>query len=195
MANDFPFSNTVPATNNAPATDQPNMLINNRSNALIWDVDHVGYGTADGTGGSHLQATFFANQAAPTLGTALSIVYPGSRPTGYTNATGGTDTNTYTLNAKGTFPGSMIRAGGTFVATATAGAVSFTTSFNCASMAADNTTGTYTIVLDAVCTNDNIIFITSSLNILSAVWTFSNPNLTFNSVNSGELVSFIVLQV
>jgi hypothetical protein len=168
------------------------MLINNQSNKSIWEVDHVGFGVANG--GTHLQNTFYS-QSTPTLGTALSIVYPGARPAGYTNATGGTDTNTYTLNALGTFPGSIIKAGGTFVATATAGAVAFTTSFNCVSMTADNTTGTYTIVLDAVCTNDNIIFLTSSLNILSAVWTFSNPNLTFNSVNSGELVSFIVLQV
>ena len=195
MANDFPFSNTVPATANAPATDQPNMLINNQSNALIWDVDHVGYGTADGTGGSHLQATFFANQAAPTLGTALSIVYPGSRPSVYANATGGSDTNTYTLNALGTLPGSIIKAGGTFSTTTTSGAISFESQFNCISISSDGA-GAYTITLQAVTTGDNIIMISSISSGFDPNWSYSNPTLTINSVTTtGPKISFIVLQV
>ena len=47
----FTFNNAIPAAGNNPSSDQPGMLTNNISNALIWAVDHYGFGVANG--GSH----------------------------------------------------------------------------------------------------------------------------------------------
>ena len=49
----FTFNNAIPAAGNNPSSDQPDMLQNNISNALIWDVDHYGFGVANG--GTHLR--------------------------------------------------------------------------------------------------------------------------------------------
>jgi hypothetical protein len=47
----FTFNNAIPAAANNPSSDQPGMLTNNISNALIWAVDHFGFNSSNG--GSH----------------------------------------------------------------------------------------------------------------------------------------------
>lgn len=51
----FIFNNGVPAANNNPSSDQPDMLINNQSNEAIWAVDHYGFNEAPDFGGLHKQ--------------------------------------------------------------------------------------------------------------------------------------------
>jgi len=65
VANNYSFNSGIPASNNSPSVDQPDMLTNNVSAAAIWETDHVGFGE-DG-GGLHNQVTFRVNQAAPSL--------------------------------------------------------------------------------------------------------------------------------
>jgi len=188
----FSYDNTVPATNNSPTADQPNMLTNTQSGKSIWEEDHVGFGVSNG--GTHLKNTFYTQQT-PSIGSALSIVYPGARPAAYANATGGSDTNTYTLNALGTLPASIVKAGGTFSTTTTVGAISFESQFNCVSISSDGA-GVYTITLQGVTTGSNIIFLSSISAGFDPNWSYTNPTLTIASVSTiGPKISFIVLQV
>jgi hypothetical protein len=152
------YNLNIPSSGADPSTEQPDMTINTNAIADIWSVDHVGFNVSSATpGGTHLKNSFYSQQS-PTLGTALAILFPGARPGSgpnplYLNATGSNATNTYLMNAAGTFPTSMIKAGGTFTTTASSGAISFNSQFNCSSIsqqaqAAPNAslgTGLYTI--------------------------------------------------
>lgn len=52
----FSFNTGIPATNNNPSVDQPDMQINNVSTDAILAVDHISFNTANG--GQHKQITF-----------------------------------------------------------------------------------------------------------------------------------------
>lgn len=68
----FTFDDTIPAANNNPSSDQPLMLINNQSDAGIWDIDHVGFNQSNG--GTHSQITFSSNNV-PTIPTTQPIAF------------------------------------------------------------------------------------------------------------------------
>jgi len=61
MAN-FSYNTGVPAGNNDPSVDQPDMLTNTQNSALIWEEDHVGFNANNG--GKHAHVTF-PNIAVP----------------------------------------------------------------------------------------------------------------------------------
>lgn len=71
MAN-FDFFPSIPATNNDPSSDQPNMQTNNQSINDWSAVDHVGYNTVDG--GTHKQVTFSSNNT-PSLPTTFPTFF------------------------------------------------------------------------------------------------------------------------
>lgn len=52
----YSFNNAIPAANNNPSTDQPDMLINNISTAAILAVDHIGFNVTNG--GQHKSIHF-----------------------------------------------------------------------------------------------------------------------------------------
>lgn len=52
----FSYNNGVPATNNDPSVDQPDMLLNAQAISGIADVDHIGFNSANG--GMHRQSTY-----------------------------------------------------------------------------------------------------------------------------------------
>jgi hypothetical protein len=63
----FEYNNTVPATNDRPAADQPLMLQNTQSINSIINVDHYSFGQGPSTNdGIHKQATMLAG-SAPSL--------------------------------------------------------------------------------------------------------------------------------
>jgi hypothetical protein len=69
----FTFNTGVPAANNDPSVDQPDMLQNNVSNADIWDVDHIGFNASNG--GTHEKITFIST-VSPSAPTGLgSVIY------------------------------------------------------------------------------------------------------------------------
>jgi len=200
----YSFDETIPATNNNPSTDQPGMLINNVSTKGIISTDHVTFGLANG--GSHLQNTFYAQQS-PSIGSSLAILYPGARPSVYSNSTGSSATNTYLLNTIGVFPTSMIKAGGTFVTTNVAGNVSMVSQFNLnvtAGQIITNGTGLYTInLLTGATTGDNVIVLPTIKEAgvpggFSVVpgWNFTGNVLKLNcGTTAGITVTFIILQI
>lgn len=76
MAN-FTYNDGVPATNNNPTDDQPEMLLNTIAIQDLIDVDHITFNENDG--GTHRQVTFAANESAPgTPGTTVAVAYVNS---------------------------------------------------------------------------------------------------------------------
>ncbi len=61
----YAFNDTIPDGPNNPSDDQPIMLANNVSAKAIMNVDHIGYGLANG--GIHRQVNMF-NSAPPRIG-------------------------------------------------------------------------------------------------------------------------------
>lgn len=77
----FQFDTTVPATNDNPSADQPDMLVNNQSINGILGVDHVTFNLNNG--GQHTAITF--NQDASYVPSA----FPVSPPKLFTNTVDG----------------------------------------------------------------------------------------------------------
>ena len=74
----FSYNPNIPATNDDPADDQPQMQTNFASIAGLIAVDHVGFNATGG--GQHNQVTFNANNVPTT---------PTSPPVLFTNTVGG----------------------------------------------------------------------------------------------------------
>ncbi|MBS3903751.1 MAG: hypothetical protein KGZ39_00310 [Simkania sp.] len=72
----FTYTRDIPATNNNPSSDQPNMKENTNSIDDLIAVDHVSFGNA--TGGLHKQVHYVSNQAAPGVGSAVGVEFVNS---------------------------------------------------------------------------------------------------------------------
>lgn len=61
----FAYISGIPATNNNPSDDQPDMMDNNDNSALIWETDHIGFNAPNG--GLHQQNSYpaFSNGVVP----------------------------------------------------------------------------------------------------------------------------------
>lgn len=68
----FTYTSGIPATNNDPSVDQPNMAINTNSIASLIAVDHVPFNTPGG--GRHDQVTFNDNNV-PTVPTTPPVLF------------------------------------------------------------------------------------------------------------------------
>lgn len=71
----FSFNTSIPASNNNPSLDQPEMLTNNQSTDGILAVDHVTFNANDG--GTHLQVSFSSNNT-PSLPTNFPTLFTGT---------------------------------------------------------------------------------------------------------------------
>lgn len=97
----------IPAANDNPSTDQPNMLANNDNNSAIWAIDHVTFGT--NPSGTHKQVTFSSNNVPGAFPAAVNPAVL------FTNASSNlvfantSNAGQYTLGAS---PGSTVLMGG-----------------------------------------------------------------------------------
>ncbi len=110
----FNFNSSIPAANNNPSVDQPDMLTNNQSTDGILAVDHVSFNTANG--GQHKQVTFNNKNVPGAQTDPQSVLYSN-------NITLASATNTISAstvsemfyrNQNGTLPVSMVKAFGCF---------------------------------------------------------------------------------
>lgn len=98
----FTFNSSIPAANNNPSVDQPDMLANNQATEGILNIDHITFNKNNG--GQHKQVTFNSNNVPTGLPTDPTSIL-------YTNA--GTATNNadmFYANAVRTIQTSPIKA-------------------------------------------------------------------------------------
>jgi hypothetical protein len=67
----------IPAANNNPSTDQPNMQVNNDNIAQLIGIDHCNFNASPPElSGAHLHVTFPASQSDPSLTQTETQIYP-----------------------------------------------------------------------------------------------------------------------
>ena len=191
----FPFDDGIPAANNNPSNDQPNLLINNQSTNGILNEDHISF--EQDNGGTHRKMTFYQN-ATPLVpaGSTESQIYPAQ-------GVASTSSDTKFVNFSGTYLLNAIRAFGSFSTVATNGALALPTQIlNVASITSSNNGQTYTIVLttNAVggTTNNDVVVLTNLSNNGTQTWSFAANTLTLNTnagSTGGQKYSFAILQV
>lgn len=101
----FSYTENIPHAPNNPSNDQPKMEVNNNSNFLIWDVDHIGFNA--NYGGTHQFVTMintpnFISPAAPSG--QSSVIYAGAGIASPSTA------QAYFQNSGATFQLSAVRA-------------------------------------------------------------------------------------
>lgn len=195
----FTFNTGIPAANNNPSVDQPDMLTNNQSTDGILAVDHISFNTANG--GTHKQVTF-DNVAAPGAQTnPQSILYTVA-------GVASSVSDMRFRNQNKIFPVNLIRAYG-FVNGA-AGGIIASQSINVTS-AVRNSAGNYTITLEAstVASANFAVLITCTprpvpgLNPMSTNYSITGVgtftiliyDLFSNSLADPTNFSFVVLQI
>lgn len=193
----FTFNVGVPATNNNPSVDQPDMLINNVSNNAIWAVDHVtfntaGSGGAGASGGQHLQVTFNAKATPGAMVDPLAIVYT------FDGVANTVHPQLYFKNSQGIFPLSSIRAFGSFLTVGGTTAPTLINSFNIVS-GTQPSHGSYEFILETNATNGNNVLVFPFINTSNNItYTYVNPTLTITTssvIGSGNIINFIVIQI
>jgi len=188
----FTFNTGIPAANNDPSVDQPDMLSNNVSTNAILAVDHVTFNTANG--GTHKQTTFIGKNPPGAQVDPTAVLYTND---GVANAT---HPQLRYRNSQGIFPISALRAAAVFQLVAVNGAVIPTNAFNIASIVASGPPAgkIYTITLNANSVNSDDVIVSidfSNIN-TGANYTFIGGVLTINTTNRfpGDLANFSILQ-
>lgn len=192
----FTFDNTIPAANNDPSADQPDLLINNQSIASILDVDHIGFNQT--SGGTHKQINFSSQNVPGAVADPAAIEFT-------TAGTVAVHPQLYYKNSQGTFPLSSIRAFGSFTLGATPAYVANST-FNVTGVVGYTPSSplwTYTVTLNANTVNNNtpvLIIPPASAGFVSA-YGFAGGVITFIYNNnatppsSANVQHFLVLQM
>jgi len=183
----YSYNTSVPATNNNPSTDQPDMLTNTQSINSIIGVDHVSFNTA--SGGTHQQVTFSSKNTPAAQTDPQSVLYTAS-------GTGSSNALLSFRNAAQIFPISIIKAYArfTFAAPST---VTIQQSFNISSITCASATSPFVInFTTAMATSNYGVFLTPSFGsgsgfIISAL-TPTTSSLTITVVNGSSNVPSIV---
>lgn len=185
----FIFNTGIPAANNNPSIDQPDMLANNVATDGILAVDHISFNT--NFGGNHLQVHLpqYTNPAIVNgAATEGSVIY---------GAAGTADTahaQTFMKNPNGTFLLSAIKVFGSFVMSSNnvtiLNGINFTLSVNAA-----GTVATVNLTPNAT-TGTAIVVIPNYNNAVQTVtYTIAANTLTFTVIVPGSILSFAALQL
>jgi hypothetical protein len=103
----FTYTQGIPATDDNPSDDQPDMQVNNDSNYSIWNVDHVGFNLTPG--GYHTVIHEVTQTQTPAVISGVNQVFSGIPGTMINTATSNPvpnipsngDTQLYTLTGMG----------------------------------------------------------------------------------------------
>lgn len=184
----FTFNTNIPAANNDPSVDQPDMLVNNQSTNSIIAVDHISFNTANG--GQHKQVTFNNKNTPGAQTDPQSVLYTAS---GVASTVSMLDFR----NQNGIFLLSSIKAIGVFSCVGAAGAVALDMGFNVAGITY-NGGSTYVISLtpNAVNGTTAVVFVNTNSGNASINWSLSANTLTLTNAGFavGTKISFIILQ-
>jgi hypothetical protein len=173
----FTYTTGIPATNNNPSNDQPNMQTNNDNNALIWDVDHVGFNAANG--GTHDQVTFSSKNTPGAQTDPVSTLYTGS-------GTASSVAEVSYRNQNGTFLMSGIKA----FALCSSSGITNSQSSNVTSVVR-NSDGNYTITLTAGAVASSSFIVIVSCDSAPAAGGSLYPNYTITGTGTFNLLFYI----
>lgn len=198
----FAYITGIPATNNNPSDDQPDMLNNNDNGALIWETDHIGFNAPNG--GLHQQSSYpaFSSGIVPVGNDPNegSVAYPAAGVADPTIA------QYYFRNVNSTLPLSCIKAFLTFAnPNAVLPSVPFT-GFNIDSVSSTNPPGflQFAITLTANSfknTQPVITLITpNAVNLVvppffQYSWAGNVLTITINSSSSITALNVVILQI
>lgn len=206
----FPYYDTVPATNDNPSDDQPLMLDNTVSIEGIWEVDHIGFGANNG--GTHTQSSYANFQTSPVLpsdsGAANpSVAFPaaGIQDTGNAQYYFKNPVTTYVLNSAKAFGAftipSSFPVGGVITGFFGSNIVSITSNAGLTQFTIDLTTGAVNGTSVVVLLNDNIAFSNFfPSRIPFTTWSMTSNTLTItttvagSNVGGSRQISFEILQ-
>lgn len=179
------YNEGVPATNNDPSVDQPNMLSNTINLKTIWDQDHITFDAENS--GTHEKMTFFQNTAPFTPASAdQSQIYPALPGAGEE----ATSTILKYVNFSGTFTLNCVKAFGAFVTVGVDGPATLINGMNVVSI--NRVAGVYTIAITPnafIGTNAVIISNSATASITGA----NTAQITL--LSAGVTINFVILQV
>jgi hypothetical protein len=186
----------IPATNNNPSTDQPNMQVNNDNNFAIWGVDHCTFNVdLPEQSGQHHHVTFPITQSDPVLDINATQLYPkvfGSSTQLLETYTAGRMSNNQQIN--GYLP--FVKAMAKFIPVLgpypkTLSVPANTLNVNIASIVQSGV-GTVTVTfITALPYNTYYIFVDPTANIPSI--TKNTTSIVFGSVAIGATAGFMVI--
>lgn len=184
----YTFNTGIPAANNNPSNDQPQMLQNNVSTNGILGVDHITFNASNG--GTHKQMSM-AQFSTPVLpsGAEAAVLYPdaGKIDTAHSQL--------YFKNFDGTYPLSIVKAYGVFTASTTP---SFSAQINCASIAYSSGVWTVTFTSNAIYNGAAGVLASASGGGNSFNYTLNTAagTLAFSTVSgTSPVITFVVLQI
>lgn len=109
----FTFNTNIPAANNNPSVDQPDMLGNNVATDGIIAVDHISFNALNG--GQHKQVTFNNKNVPGAQTDPQSVLYTNNvGATAFNTASASTVAEMFYINQSGTLPISLLKAYGYF---------------------------------------------------------------------------------
>jgi len=201
----FNFNAGIPAANNNPSNDQPDMLTNNISTNAILAIDHVSFN--DANGGKHKQITYVSKNTPGAQTDPSSTEFTADAAT-LPSIIGSASViaQTFFRNQNGTFPLNAIKAGGVFTTVNNTGVpVTITPdmSFNVDSVAKIGVNANariYTINLIAGAVIGTTVIVFTNMNTdQSITWTYALNTLTLTipvgAATAGNKISFQILQV
>lgn len=191
----FTFNTAIPAANNNPSVDQPDMLTNNINTDAILAIDHVSFNSSGtlpgGGGGQHLKISFDSKNPPGPQVDPQSVLYTNS-------GTASTKADLFFRNENGIFRPNMIKADGVFTTVAITGPIALDMGLNVSSIAYSSVTQMITINLVAGAVNGTtvMVFVSVSSGTVPG-WTFAANTLTLTLVGTtaGRKISFEILQV
>ncbi len=186
----FNYNNAVPAPNNNPSVDQPDMLINTQSIELLLEVDHISFRTEDG--GTHKQVTFSSKNTPGAQADPASTLYTAS-------GTASSVADILFKNQNGIFKLDCIKAFGVFTTQNANGAIAVTAGFNVDSILASANGATNTITLTTGATTGTTVGVLALIsNGNTPSWAFAADTLTL-TISPGDtaakIMTFVVMQV
>lgn len=195
----FTFNSNIPAADNNPSDDQPEMRQNNQTHVAIWNVDHISFNNNDG--GKHKQVTFQGEYPAGAPTNPESVSY-----TDVQSGSAFTNSQMYFRNQDSPYLLNCVRAFGVLTFSSGSGSFSYDNSYNMNTGSLSNTTTNLNLELNSNIVVGDDVVILAFLRNGAAVnnrfirqYNFSNPNLTFTIIfgeswANGDKVNFVILQ-
>lgn len=182
----FNYNTGIPAAQNNPSNDQPNMLTNTDSINNWVQVDHIGFNDAVNSG-KHKEVTLNGNHPPGTPSVGDSVVYTNPGTADATKPQLFWKTSTATTN--------FLLSGMRAWAFCNAAGVINSQKFNVTSVVVAAGVATVTLPAGVVNTTDYAVFVTATADIFTSYSVTSTTSFDITFSNLNPVFSFQVMQI